>query len=257
MNPRHKEIPRYIGPDTAGRRDKMSRQEIKNRFNAEVASRYSQRKPVWLMDFESIFALVPALVRPFVREGDTILDLGAGTGNLSRTVLERIGGVRMTLMDFSANMLSEVSGVLADFPGRYETIAADFMDRDLGGGTYAAVVSSFAIHHCRGEEEYLGVYRKIHKSIKEAGIFVCCDVVSGGNGFLSGLNEEAWAAFLKTQELTSEEINKILSNCHIEDSPLPLWSHMRLLTEAGFTTVDVAWKRANFAVYVGVKGNPE
>jgi ubiquinone/menaquinone biosynthesis C-methylase UbiE len=221
MKPREERIPRYAGPDTSKRSEKMTRGEIRDRFDAEVASRYSQRKPVWLMDFESIFSLVPALVGPFIEEGDTVLDLGAGTGNLSRTILEGIKGARMTLMDFSRNMLSEVDGVLADFPGRYETIASDFLEHDLGDGAYAAVVSSFAIHHCRGEEEYLGLYRKIFKSIGKRGLFVCCDVVAGGNRLLSDLNEDAWAAFMKEQ---------------------------------GFATADVAWKKANFAVYVGVKG---
>ncbi len=137
MNPRHKEIPRYIGPDTSGRSAKMTRQEIRDRFDAEVASRYSQRKPVWLMDFESVFALVPALVRPFVREGDTILDLGAGTGNLSRTVLEGIEGVRMTLMDFSANMLSDTEGTGPDRACVMHALPVEVERGVRGSGTIA------------------------------------------------------------------------------------------------------------------------
>jgi len=37
------------------------------------------------------------------------------------------------------------------------------------------------------------------------------------------------------------------------DRLLDLWSHLHLLKEAGFGTVDVAWKRINFAVYTAIK----
>jgi tRNA (cmo5U34)-methyltransferase len=244
-------LPRYIGPDTANRTQKMSRAEIQGRFDKEVAALYSQRDPIWLPEFRQMFSLVPDLLRPHLKEGDLILDLGAGTGNLSRTVLEAISGISVDLMDFSANMLSAVPKVLAGFEGRFNTLTADFMDVDFGTGRYAGVISSFAIHHCRDQAEYAALYQRLAKALKPGGLFVCCDVVAGADESLSQLNEAGWRSFLKSQNLEASEIKRILSNYHVEDSPLNLPSHLESLKAAGFTTVDVIWKRFNFAVYFG------
>jgi tRNA (cmo5U34)-methyltransferase len=245
--------PRYIGPDTSKRTKKMSREEIQGRFDKEVAALYSQRDPVWLPEFRQMFALVPELLKLRVNKDSLILDVGAGTGNLSRAVLEAIPEVKCVLMDFSANMLSAAPLVLASFEGRYETLVADFIDAEYGSARYDAIISSFAIHHCRGKAEYGRLYQKFSQALKPGGIFVCCDVVAGADEALSQLNENGWCAFLKEQGLEAAEVERILSNYHVEDSPLDCPSHLNLLKEAGFITVDVIWKRSNFAVYIGVR----
>jgi tRNA (cmo5U34)-methyltransferase len=248
------QLPRYIGPETRSRTDKMTNEEIKQRFDRESADCYSRRQPAWFMEVEYVFGLVPDLVRPFARPGTTILDLGAGTGNLTRTVMEKIEGIAAVLLDFSPNMLSAAATVLKEFAGRFRTVEGDFAAADLGRGQYAAVVSSFAIHHLRAEADYLALYRKIRAALTAPGIFVCCDVVAGGNEALTERNEREWAAHLAAQGFSGDDISRLLSNHHREDSPLALGTHLRLLREAGFDTADVIWKKANFAVYVGIAG---
>jgi ubiquinone/menaquinone biosynthesis C-methylase UbiE len=146
MSEQKAHIPKYVGPDTSERTDKLTREEIRNRFDSEVACLYSQRNPVWLPDFKYMFSLVPQVVGPFLGKDGLLLDIGAGTGNLTRSVFEKVPDTRAVLIDFSANMLSAVPEVLDRFEGRFQTITADFMDHDLGRSLYSAVISSFAIH---------------------------------------------------------------------------------------------------------------
>jgi ubiquinone/menaquinone biosynthesis C-methylase UbiE len=247
-------LPRYAGPETRNRSDKMTNEEIKQRFDNETAALYSQRKPAWLPEFEYTFGLVPQLVEPFAQPGTVILDLGAGTGNLTRTVMEKVEGIEAVLLDFSPNMLSEAAAVLKNFSGRFRTVEGDFGSADLGRGQYAAVVSSFAIHHLRADRDYLDLYRKIRAALTGPGIFVCCDVVAGASELLSRRNEAEWTDFLAARGFPRPEIERILSNYHVEDSPRDIGTHLRLLHEAGFDIADVVWKKANFAVYVGVAG---
>ncbi|MFX4262318.1 class I SAM-dependent methyltransferase [Pelotomaculum propionicicum] len=247
-----KSLPKYLGPDISGKTEKMSREEIKMRFNNEIASLYSQRGAAWLIEFSYAFGLVQQLVEPFIRQCPSILDLGAGTGNLSRAILEKIKSVHMTLMDYSQNMLDEVPKVLAEYRGRYRIVNADFMEHDFGQRNYAAVISSFAIHHCRGDSEYLNLYRKIYGCLVKPGIFVCCDIVAGDNQSLSERNEREWVSYLQDQNFSEQEINRLLSNYRIEDSPVSVRKHIEFLVQAGFDTADVIWKKANFAVYAGV-----
>ena len=253
MSGPERKIPRYIGPDTSARSERMSRAEIKGRFDKEVAALYSQRDPIWLPDFKYMFALIPQLIKPYIQSDSAVLDIGAGTGNLSRSVLEAFSEVKAVLMDFSSNMLSAAPKVLSQFKGRFETMVADFLEADLGTGIYSAVVSSFAIHHCRSNAEYAELYGRIQKAIGSTGIFVCCDVVAGSTPNMTLQNECEWTSFLNEQGLSKNEVDRILSNYHVEDSPIDLWTHLQLLNRAGFGSVEVVWKRSNFAVYAGVK----
>jgi hypothetical protein len=54
-------------------------------------------------------------------------------------------------------------------------------------------------------------------------------------------------------KLSIEDIQKVIASGQKEDSPLPLYKHFELLLQAGFSSVDVLWKKYNMCVYTGVK----
>ena len=249
-----KVIPNYIGPDIGLTGRKMTQDEIRARFNAEVAAAYSQRKPVWLPEYDRSMQMVTKVLEPYLamKKTTSILDLGAGTGNLSCRVLRAFKNSRVTLVDFSQNMLSEVPDVLAAFPGRYEVRLADFWEMDFPDESFDAVISSFALHHGRGEAVYQGMYKKINRWLKSPGIFVCCDVVDGDTPELAALNLTSWRKYL-AGKISPADVERMLSNYQREDSPISIRKHLFYLNEAGFTKADVLWKRFNFAVYTGVK----
>ena len=249
-------LPKYSSSDTSILGRKMTNDEIRVRFNAEVAEAYSQRKPVWLPEYSYALGLVTKALKPYLvaKQSAAVLDLGAGTGNLARRVLRASRKSRLTLVDFSQNMLDDVPNVLKDFPGRYEVRQVDFWQADFPSGQFDAVVSSFALHHGRGEAVYQAMYQKIHRWLKAPGIFVCCDVVEGDTPEIAALNENGWRQYL-SRRLSSEDVERMFSSYRREDSPISLHKHLSFLDQAGFEKVDVLWKRFNFAVYVGVREN--
>lgn len=240
-------IPKYDSPRPAGR--VLSREEIKTRFDHETAAVYSQDNPTYLPDFASAFSLVIDALQINQPEAPRLLDLGAGTGNLSRRILAAIPGSHHTLVDFSPNMLAGVPIVLADYPGRYDTICADFFEVSFSEHSFDAVVSSFALHHARGDGEYLRLYQRIHEWLKPGGVFACCDVVSGDNPGWTAINENGWKNYLREVGFTEQGITHIFESYYVEDTPISLSHHMALLRQAGFHHTDVLWKRYNFAVY--------
>jgi tRNA (cmo5U34)-methyltransferase len=243
-------IPDYHSP-REGR--VLTRDEVKARFDAETAATYSQDDPIYLPDFATAFALIVEALQISLPASPRFLDLGAGTGNLSRRVLAAMPHSHITLLDFSPNMLAGTATVLADYAGRYDTICGDFFDMEFTARSFDGVFSSFALHHARGDSEYECLYRSIARWLKPGGIFACCDVVSGDTAFWTAINENGWKAYLREVSFSEEQIAAIFASYYVEDTPISLAQHMLLLRQAGFQSVDVLWKRYNFAVYCAQK----
>jgi len=210
-----RKMPLYVGPKPTNRI--MSRDEVKERFDSEVAHIYSQQDPVWIPEYSTALSLLIDSICENLPQEPMILDLGAGTGNLSRRLLERFPTGHVTLIDFSENMLRETGNVLSEFPGRYTLLNDDFFRASFPNSTYHAVVSSFAIHHARGAREYVDLYRKIRQCLTPQGVFSCCDVVEGGSSHWTRINENGWKDYL-ANHFSDEKVEQIFANYRSEDT---------------------------------------
>ena len=238
--------PRYTGPDPTDRL--MTRDEVKARFDRETAVVYSGQGPAHLPGYAEALALVVESLHVFLPSQPRILDLGAGTGNLSREVLAAFPEAYVVLLDFSPNMLVQSRRVLTEFAGRYDIACADFFEWVFSTKSFHGIVSSFAIHHARGESEYMRLYDRIATWLAPGGVFVCCDVVAGANAKWTAINEEGWRRHLQAH-FDPAIVEQVFANYRSEDTPISLVQHMALLHQVGFAHVDVLWKKHNFAVY--------
>ncbi|MGB7568694.1 MAG: class I SAM-dependent methyltransferase [Chitinivibrionales bacterium] len=249
-NAADKEPPKYAGPRPTSR--VLGAEEIKGRFDKETALVYKQQDPVFLPDYAATFDLLVDCVMADRNTKMTVLDLGAGTGNLSLRMLRGNKNCYMTLVDFSQDMLNAVPDVLAEFKNRFKVICDDFNNVVFNDAPFDAIISSFALHHTRGEKAYTVLYGKIHRWLKPGGMFACVDVVSGANPSWTELNENGWRNYLLGR-LDADEVAHIFSNYRSEDSPISLPEHLSSLQKAGFTQADILWKRHNFALYCARK----
>ncbi len=99
----------------------------------------------------------------------TILELGVGTGETSRRVLELHPAAQLTGIDASAAMLAE-----AALPGADLQVAR--LEDALPGGPFDLVISCLAIHHldAAGKRDLFG---RIAEVLTENGTFVLADVI--------------------------------------------------------------------------------
>lgn len=193
-------------------------------------------------------ALVSAL--PFRKE--TLIqgiDLGCGTGTVTQAVLNTFPNAQFSCLDIAENMIRMARLKLRNHPNvRY--LVGDFSNFE---GRYDVVVSSLALHHLMTEDDKRQFYRRIYGALLPGGAFYNADIVLGSSQFLQESYMRQWRAFMRRQIPDREMEEKWIPKYESEDYPARLMDHLAWLAEAGFSGVDVVWKRSNFAVYGGLK----
>jgi|GEM_PF-165957 Methylase involved in ubiquinone/menaquinone biosynthesis len=225
-------------------------ENVKNHFEEEAKKYDGVIKNLIPYYYQMVEAIVNTL--PF-RHSDNIevLDLGCGTGTVSRMVKDVFPEARLTCLDIADNMLQMARLKMAN-SSDVTYINIDFYHFDFDK-QYNAVVSSLALHHLVTDKDKLDFYKKIYSGIKQSGVFVNADVVLASTDILQQRYMEYWKRFMY-KGVSSEEMDNIwIPKYYEEDRPVSLMKHFDILKEAGFNTIDVVWKYYNFAVYMAVK----
>lgn len=155
--------------------------------------------------------------------GGRVLELGTGTGETARRLLEGLEGAQLVCVDESAEMLAEAEKALPS--DRVQFIRSRLQD-PLPGGRFDLVVSALAIHHLDAREK-ADLFGRVRQSLAPGGRFVLADVIAP---------EDPGAAKIP---LTPGY-----------DKPSALPEQLEWLREAGFGSVEVVWQRDDLALVV-------
>jgi tRNA (cmo5U34)-methyltransferase len=102
---------------------------------------------------------------------ETILELGIGTGETARRVLDSHAGARYTAIDSSEEMLGRARSVVPQADLRLARL-----EDPLPDGPFDLVVSALAVHHLDGPGKQ-DLFRRIADVLQPGGTLVLADVV--------------------------------------------------------------------------------
>ena len=199
-----------------------------------------------------------ALLLPFgEQEPFTFLDLGAGTGAASRAILGLHPRSTAVLADFSAEMMAAGEREMQPFAGRYRYVEFDMSTGQWPAAIPAAldaVVTSMCVHHLPDERKQ-GLFAEIFDHLVPGGWYLNYDPVRAEDPLV----EAAWqrVSDLEDPEAASERLHRT----HQEQARwhnhvryiIPLARQLDYLRSAGFTGIDVYWKRLENVIYGGCR----
>ena len=174
---------------------------------------------------EVLLEVVPRSIRRF-------LDLGTGDGRLISLLKAERPQARAVGLDFSPTML----GTVHERFNQDASIA--ILEHNLDDplpalGSFDAVVSSFAIHHCEDARKRT-LYGEIFELLEPGGVFCNLEHVASPT---ASLHEQ----FLQALGGLEDPSNKLLD----------VETQLRWLREIGFADVDCLWKWRELALLVG------
>ena len=195
---------------------------------------------------------------PFDQEADfTFLDLGAGTGAASRTILALYPRSTAILADFSPQMMDEGQRAMQVFAGRFQ-----YVEFDMLVGVWPAtiptalnaVVTSLCIHHMPDVRKQ-GLFAEIFEHLLPGGWYLNFDPVTSHDPVIEATWQRA------DDRSDPEAVNKRLHRTPLEQARhenhirymIPLEQQLGYLRSAGFQGIDVYWKHLENVIYGGYR----
>jgi len=190
------------------------------------------------------------------QEAFTFLDLGAGTGAASRTILGAYPRGTAILADFSAEMMRAGEREMQRFAGRYR-----YVEFDMAAGTgwpatipaaLDAVVTSMCVHHLPDERKQ-GLFAEIFDHLVPGGWYLNYDPVRADDPVAQATWErvsdhaDPEAAARRRHRTPLEQARWDNHVRHI----IPLGRQLEYLRIAGFDGIDVYWKQLENVIYGG------
>ena len=182
-----------------------------------------------MTDIESANEFYPFTAKQLpTAESCHILDLGCGTGLELQEYYKLNPSARVTGIDLSQGMLTELQRKFVDKD--ITLILGSYFDVPLGENVFDAAVSVESLHHF-SKEEKMGLYSKLHIALKDNGYFILTDYFSLSDDE-ERMHRNNLIALKTEQDISDNEF-------YHYDTPLTVKHEIEALVEAGFASVEV------------------
>ncbi len=200
---------------------------------------------------------------PFARDSEfTVLELGIGTGYLTKRLLETFHGAQVIGVDGATAMVEMAKARLGALERRVDFRIGDFreLQRLLEAGETADVaVSAYALHHldARAKSE---VVQQAVEVMTGGGWFLNADLVATGSTVVEARIEQLRvdgimrrAAPGDRRFASQSETSRFLDELQTEegDQPVTVWEDLEVLERAGLGDACVLWLEYREAVTAG------
>lgn len=194
----------------------------------------------------------------------SVMDLGCGTGNTTRSIRQVLPGAKITCLDGSEGMLATARAKLtADGGTDVVYVHADLTDpqwaAELPTDSYDAVVSVLVLEHLPFDE-YRHCIAEVLRTLKPGGWFVTAE--GYGGELLQGLfmeeMREKEAQFVQDGKMTQAQMEemKALSAATEKHYFSSMRQREEWWMETGFSSVQFIWQYYCVALLVGCKPMP-
>lgn len=173
---------------------------------------------------------------------DTLLDLGCGTGLELDEIFRMHPHVHVTGIDLTEAMLNKLRQKHPE--KNMKLICGDYFRTDLGKDKFDCAISFQSLHHFTHEKKK-ELYKKIHSSLKEKGVYIECDYM-----VLTQQEEDLYFSENEKKRKAQGISDDVF--CHY-DTPCTIENQIMLLKKAGFRTVKQVFRIENTTMLVAEK----
>jgi tRNA (cmo5U34)-methyltransferase len=207
---------------------------------------YDRSRRRLVPSYDLLYGTAADVVARWGGDRPRVLDLGAGTGLLAAQLRAAVPGVRLTLLDGSAEMLRQATLRLGD---AVDAVYVQDLRSPLPAGPFDAVVTALALHHL-DDDSIRALFRELPGVLAPGGLFVNLEQILGPSAALDEVYADRHEQSARRAGSDDAEWASALQRM-AHDVCKPLEQQMDWLRAAGFSPVDCLVKDWRFAVYAG------
>lgn len=226
----------------------MKTENIKTSFNLSTEEYDAQRKFL-IPCFDDYYKSGIALIAQMRQKFSSILDLGAGTGLLSKYLLEKYPSANYTLVDIAEQML-EVAKLRFEGLNNFNYFVADY-SISLPQGAYDLISSALSIHHLDDSTKF-SLYSNIYEKLPSGGCLLNLDQFKAGSEEINVSINHYWYNYIKQSNISEKEKELWLQRRQLDkENTLP--ETLSMLNKIGFRQVECVYQYYKFGVVLAVK----
>ena len=221
---------------------------IKEQFNS-IAQEYDANRRRFIPCFQDFYENTTKFIVSNIAGPKSVLDLGAGTGLLTRFWYEQRPSANYVLVDVADEMLDVARKRFLGIDG----VSFQLLDysQQLPACDFDAIISALSIHHLEdGDKRKL--FQKIYEKLPNGGLFVNYDQFCAGQVQMNRWFDSYWENQLAVSGLSPHDIaswkerRKLDRECSVEEE-------VEMLTACNFESVKCVYSCQKFAVIAAMK----
>ncbi|GAB5406956.1 MAG: hypothetical protein Aurels2KO_51870 [Aureliella sp.] len=238
----------------AARASSLGRSEVDGdagEFFDEIADCYNQTIHRCFPRYDEMLTSVLDYTPPGIQP-KRILELGAGTGNLSQRILTRFPDAELHLVDLSQQSLDvcrEQIGSGAGDLGNVHFHCGDMAEIAFEPGQFDLVYSSIAIHHLTSAKKRQ-LFSNCRRWLSLEGAMVFADQCRGATQASYDKHIELWKQLSMRAGTTDQEWDSWMVHQRDHDHHETLDALRKYSTDEGFASFDLVWRYLLWSVIV-------
>ena len=226
----------------------MKIEDIKNQFNS-CKEKYDSQRKCFIPCFDDYYEVGINILAQTGKNFKSILDLGAGTGLLSKYLYERFPSAQYTLVDIAEQML-EIAKSRFNGLNNFRFLITDYSSA-FPDGEYDLISSALSIHHLDDNAKE-SLYCNIYKKLPTGGCFINIDQFNADSKIMNEYYNKVWYDYIKKSSISDKDLNKWLIRKDL-DKENTVSETLTLLKKAGFSQVECIYKYIKFGVVIAIK----
>jgi ubiquinone/menaquinone biosynthesis C-methylase UbiE len=228
--------------------EKMEIENIREQFDL-VANEYDVQRKIFIPCFQDYYQTMACFISGSIEQPKSILDLGAGTGLLTKCFYDQFPDSNFILVDVSEQML-EVARKRFRGLSNFNYIVSDY-GKTLPNANFDLVISGLSIHHL-SENDKQHLFNNIYSQLPQNGCFANFDQFNAESEIINDMYNSWWYESIKISALPEKEYQKWLKRRQL-DQENTIVESKAMVKNSGFKIVECIYCYMKFGVIVARK----
>ena len=226
----------------------MNIEQIEERFS-QVAKEYDEQRRLFIPCFDDYYGFSVSFLKSTKSNIRKILDLGAGTGLLTKRLYDEYPNANYTLVDISDKML-EVARQRFSGLTSFKYSILDY-SMDLPREKFDLIASALSFHHIENKDKLL-LYSNIYDKLEDGGCLLNLDQFNASSDEMNEKYNSYWYEYINTSGIALENQEAWLKRREL-DKENTIDETKQLLTQIGFRNVECIYNYLKFGVIFAEK----